>query len=308
MGSGRPRDAPVGVIGTGHLGKVLTDRFLGAGYRVVAYDVRPDALARLRPDVKRAASSAEVAATAPTVITCVSDPAAVRDCVLGDAGVLDGASAQTLVIDMTTSSPETTRQVGAALRRVGTAMVDAPVSRGVPAAVEGTLSVWLGGEKADVDRAMPYLKPLATDILHVGPLGAGHAVKAVNMMLMGVNLIATTEAAAVAKSYRVELGAFLDVLNASSGGNFMSSNHFPRYVQSGTYRSAFSAELMRKDLRVARDLAEQVGVPALFGTRALEIYNLYLAQQAVEPDGDNMLIVPFLWKLLDEARATEARP
>jgi 3-hydroxyisobutyrate dehydrogenase-like beta-hydroxyacid dehydrogenase len=296
---------PVGVIGTGQLGKVLTDRFLGAGYRVIAYDVRSDALARLHTDVTRAANSAEVAASAPTVITCVSDPASVRDCVLGDAGVLASASADTLLIDMTTSSPDTTRHVGAALQRAGAAMVDAPVSRGVPAAAEGTLSVWLGGEKSDVDRAMPYLKPLATDILHVGPLGAGHVVKAVNMMLMGVNLIATAEAAAVARSYQVELGAFLDVLNASSGGNFMSSNHFPRYVQSGTYRSAFSVGMMRKDLRVAHDLAKQVGVPALYGTRALEIYNLYLAQQSVEPDSDNMLIVPFLWDLLGEA--TEVR-
>src|SRR5690606_16499722 len=121
-----------------------------------------------------------------------------------------------------------------------------PVSRGVSAAIEGTLSVWLGGEKSDVDRAIPYLTPLATDILHVGPLGAGHAVKTVNMMLMGVNLIATAEAAAIAGAYRVELGAFLNVLNASSGGNYMASNHFPRFVQSGSYSSAFSAGLMRK--------------------------------------------------------------
>lgn len=297
----------VGVIGTGQLGSVLTNRFLDAGYEVVAYDIDPAALNRLRPDVKRAMTSAEVAAAAPTVITCVSDPAAVRDCVLTDAGVLTGASAETLVIEMTTSAPETTRHVGAALARAGAAIVDAPVSRGVPAAIEGTLSVWLGGERADVDRALPYLEPLATDVLHVGPLGAGHAVKAVNMMLMGANLIATAEATAVAKSYGVELDAMLDVLNASSGGNFMTSNHFPRFVRSGTYSSAFSAGLMRKDLRVARDLAEDVGVPALFGTRALEIYNTFLARDGVEPDSDNMLIVPFLWNLLGKAEVTEVR-
>jgi 3-hydroxyisobutyrate dehydrogenase-like beta-hydroxyacid dehydrogenase len=301
-----PQDAPVGVIGTGQLGKVLTDRFLGAGHPVVAYDISPDALATVHPDVVRAAGPAEVAAAAPTVITCVSDPSAVRDCVLGDGGLLAGASRATLVIEMTTSSPETTRHVGAALRRAGAAIVDAPVSRGVPAAVEGTLSVWLGGAASDVERAMPYLAPLATDILHVGALGAGHAVKAVNMMLMGVNLIATAEAAAVAASYRVELGALLDVLNASSGGNYMTANHFPKFVQSGTYRSAFSAGLMRKDLRVARDLAEDVGVPALYGTRALELYNMFLAQESVEPETDNMLIVPFLRDLVGEA--TEVRP
>lgn len=305
MGAASSRETPVGVIGTGQLGKVFTDRFLGAGYRVVAYDVRADALARLHPDVTRAETAAEVAATAPTIVTCVSDPAAVRDCVLGYDGVLAGASDHTLVIDMTTSSPDTTRHVGKVLRHVGAAMVDAPVSRGVPAAVEGTLSVWLGGATADVDRALPYLKPLATDVLHVGPLGTGHTVKAVNMMLMGVNLIATAEAAAVASSYRVELGAFLEVLNASSGGTFMSSNHFPRYVQSGSYRSEFSAALMGKDLRVARDLAEQVGVPALYSARALEIYEMYLAQRSAEPDSDNMRIVPFLWELVGEA--TEVR-
>ncbi|MEV6692811.1 NAD(P)-dependent oxidoreductase [Micromonospora sp. NPDC051196] len=306
MSAARSSETPVGVIGTGQLGKVLTDRFLGAGYQVIAYDIDPAALARLHPDVTRASGPAEVAATAPTVVTCVSDPAAVRDCILGAGGLLGGAGAQTLVIEMTTSSPETTRDVGAALARTGAAIVDAPVSRGVPAAIEGTLSVWLGGEKSDVDRAMPYLTPLATDILHVGPLGAGHAIKAVNMMLMGVNLIATAEAVAVAGAYRVGLDAFLDVLNASSGGNFMTSNHFPRFVQSGSYRSAFSAGLMRKDLRVARDLAEEVGAPALYGTRALEIYNMYLAQPDATADDDNMLIVPFLWNLLGADQGTEA--
>lgn len=306
MSTVRPPEKPVGVIGTGQLGSVLTERFRGAGYPVVAYDVDQEALARLHPDITRASNPAEVAANAPTVITCVTDPAAVRDCILGEGGVLGGASDQTLVIEMTTSSPETTRGVGAALARTGASIVDAPVSRGVPAAIEGTLSVWIGGEKEDVDRAMPYLAPLATDILHVGPLGAGHAVKAVNMMLMGVNLIATAEAVAVAAGYRVGLDAMLNVLNASSGGNFMTSNHFPRYVQSGSYRSAFSAGLMRKDLQVARDLAGEVGVPALYGTRALELYNLYLAQQDATADDDNMLIVPFLWKLLGADQLTEA--
>jgi 3-hydroxyisobutyrate dehydrogenase-like beta-hydroxyacid dehydrogenase len=299
-----PQTAPgaVGVIGTGQLGSVIAHRLLGAGYDVVAYDRDPRALAGLEPAVRRASGPREVAEAAPTVITCVTDAAAVRECVLGDEGLLAAAGAQTLVLEMTTSSPVVTRELGAVLAGVGAAMVDAPVSRGVPAARRGELSAWLGGDAADVARARPYLEPLATDVLHVGPLGAGHTVKAVNMMLMGVNLLATAEAAVVARSYGIDPERLMDVLNASSGGSYMTSNHFPRFVLSGSYESGFTSALMRKDLKVAVELAHDLGEPVLFGARALEMYNAFLAQADVRPDTDNMRVVQFVAELMGDER------
>lgn len=287
----------VGVVGTGELGGVLAERMLDAGHPVLAYDIDPAALERLNPAITRVESSRAVAAQAPYVITCVTDAAAVEDCITGGDGIIAAASGQTLVLEMTTSEPATTTRMGRVLAAVGASIVDAPVSRGVPAARAGTLSVWLGGTADDVARAQPILRPLATDVLHVGPLGSGHTVKAVNMMLMGVNLLATAETAVIARSYGVELPALLEVLNASSGGNFMTSNHFPQYVATGTYASSFSAELMRKDLLVASRVACSVGAPIPFGSRALEIYNMYLAQGRHLIDKDNMRIVEFLAEL-----------
>jgi 3-hydroxyisobutyrate dehydrogenase-like beta-hydroxyacid dehydrogenase len=291
-----PADEPIGVIGTGQLGSVFCQRLLVAGHRVFVYDVDATALERLDPRVERCDSAAAVAAVVPVVITCVTSPDAVLDCVLGEDGVLSSAGAGALVIDTTTSTPTVTRHVGEQLKAIGAVMVDAPVSRGVYAAERGALSVWLGGDKADVELAQFYLKPLATDFLHVGPLGCGHAVKAVNMMLMGVNLIATAEVLAIAHASGISSETMLAVLNASSGATYLSQNHFPNYVLTGSYDSKFTLDLMQKDLRIARDLAEAAGVPALFLQRALATYQLCLATNRAE--GDNMCIVPFIWKLM----------
>lgn len=300
-------EGPVGVIGTGQLGSVIAQRLLGAGYGVVAFDVDERTLSSLDSRVTRVSSAAEVAAAAPTVITCVTDARAVRDCVLGDGGLATTADERTLVLEMSTSSPVVTRELGQALGTVGAALVDAPVSRGVPAAQKGELSAWLGGDADHVARAMRYLQPLATDVMHVGPLGAGHTVKLVNMMLMGVNLLATAEAVVIARSYGITPDRLMDVLNASSGGSYMTSNHFPRFVLSETYQSGFSSGLMRKDLRVAVELAQDFGEPVLFGARALQIYNSYLAQPGVEWDTDNMRVVEFVTELMDGQRAEVAR-
>jgi len=295
-------DGPVGMVGTGQLGRVLSRRLVAAGHDVAAYDVDPVALDRLDQRVKRCDSPAAVAASARVVITCVTGPRDVLDCVLGAGGVLEAANEATLVIETTTSTPAVTGQVGERLGAVGAAIVDAPVSRGIPAAEQGTLSVWMGGADRDVERALPYLAPLATEVLHVGPLGCGHAIKAVNMMLMGVNLLATAEVMSIAHANGITTEAMLAVLNASSGGTYMSGNHFPKYVATGSYDSGFTLQLMRKDLRIARDLAEESELPALFLQRALGVYDLCLARDRDGPaEADNMTIVPLLWGLMEGA-------
>lgn len=289
----------VGVIGTGQLGRVLCQRLLQGGFDVAGYDIDPATRARIDPRVEWCASPATVAELAPVVITCVTGPQAVLDCVTGEHGVLQAAAAGTLVIDTTTSAPAATRHIGERLHAVGAAIVDAPVSRGIPAAERGTLSVWIGGDERDVERARPYLLHLANDILHVGPLGCGHAVKAVNMMLMGVNLLATAEALSIAQANDISPEAMLAVLNASSGGNYLSRNHFPDYVLSGSYDSRFSLQLMRKDLRIARDLAEESGLPALFLQRSLGLYDLCMTTTKAGAEMDNMTVVPFIWNLME---------
>jgi 3-hydroxyisobutyrate dehydrogenase-like beta-hydroxyacid dehydrogenase len=297
-------EPPVGVIGTGALGSVLANRLAAGGHPTCAYDADPGAYAALAPEVEPLPSPADVARRAEFVLTCVTNAAAVEQAVLGPDGVVEGIRAGSVLIETTTSTPATTRLLAGPLRAAGADLIDAPVSRGVPAALAGTLSIWVGGDAGTLRRCRPLLERLGTDILHVGDLGAGHTVKAVNMLLMGINLAALTEAATLARRYGLELDRFLEVLNTSSGGSFMSASHFPRYVATGTYDSRFTLGLMLKDLRVGLDIARDLGVPAPVAQRAAGLWELAAAHGLA--DADNMRIVPFLESLLTGAPLEEA--
>lgn len=281
----------VGVIGTGQIGSRMALRLLQAGYRVVVHDLDEAAMQGM-PGAEQVESAAAVAAQCDLIITCVTDNHAVRDVVLGAGGIIESIRPAHLVIETTTSTPATTREVTAVLRRNRADLVDAPVSRGVPAAESGTLSIMVGGEDSSRRHALPVLSVLGTDIIDTGDVGTGHVAKAMNMMVMAVNFIATMELMHVAESRGISRDDSISAFAAGPGRSFVLDRHWPRYILPETYDSGFTLGLMHKDLRIAGEIAADSGQYPLLGERATAVYRWAVASGMAE--ADNTCMVQFM--------------
>ena len=242
-----------------------------AGFRVVAFDI--DAAARARAagkaGVEVVSALAAVAAGAGAVILILPDSQAVRDVVLHE-GLLETLEPGTLLIDMSSSDASETRALGPRLTARGVRFLDAPVSGGVAGAREGTLTIMVGGAESDLADCRPALEALGEEVIHVGELGAGHAVKALNNLLSATSLLASSEVLATAIEFGLDPDTVLDVVNRSSGRSWSTQLKLPKFVLPGSFDSGFGLRLMLKDIRMATRLARRMGTPALLGEAAVE--------------------------------------
>ena len=267
----------IGFIGLGNMGVPMAGRLRDGGYSLVVNDLRPDAA---RPLLARgatwAASPAEVAAAAQTVITILPTSREVREVLLRAKGLLDGLRPGSLVLEMTSADPSVTRELEREVVARGSALIDAPVSGGVRGAVEGTLAIMVGGDPALLERARPVLACMGKNIFHAGPVGAGHAIKLVNNMCSGGILALTIEAVAVAARDGVDPTRAVEILQASSGRSNASDN--------GAFDAGFAIRLMMKDLDGYGRLAQEAGVPSPVARAAAEVYRLAMARGMAEQD------------------------
>jgi 3-hydroxyisobutyrate dehydrogenase len=168
-----------------------------------------------------------------------------------------------VVVDMSSSEPVGTQQLGAVLAKRGIALVDAPVSGGVPKAEAGTLTLMIGGEdEAAIAKAKPVLEAMGKQLFRTGPAGSGHAMKALNNYVAAAAFIASTEALRVGRRFGLEPEAMMDIMNASTGRNFNSEMTMKQHVISGKYATGFQLGLMAKDVKIAADLAEGIAIDA----------------------------------------------
>ena len=221
-------------------------------------------------------SPADVASPSDIIITCVSDTPDVKAVIAGSKGVLEGATEGALVIDMSTISPQVTRELGKALNANGIHMLDAPISGGSEGAANGTLSIMIGGNAEQVARAMPCLEAMGKTITHVGPQGAGQAVKLVNQILVVVTMLGVSEALLFAEASGVDLEKTLAAVSQGAAGSWMLSNRGPQVIDRD-WRPGFTIDLQQKDLRLVLEAADDMGVPVL-GTGM--IYQMYRTLQA----------------------------
>jgi 3-hydroxyisobutyrate dehydrogenase len=254
--------ARVALIGLGNMGVPMAARLAGAGYRVVGHDAAAPGRERFAREVQGGETATDLASAvrdAAVVITMLPDGKIVRAVVDAMRPHLSPAA---IVVDMSSSDPVATRTLGEELIAAGIRFIDAPVSGGVKRAVDGSLAIMAGGDSATIDAVEPVLAAMGKSIFRTGPLGSGHAMKALNNYVSGAGLVAAVEALRVGQAFGLDPSVMVDVLNASTGRNNSTEVKLKQFVISETFASGFSIGLMAKDIRTADDLAAAMGVSA----------------------------------------------
>ena len=294
--------ARIGFIGLGNMGRPMAARLTDAGYELHLLDKDvSSANAFVAAHGGRLASSlAELAASAEAVITMLPDGRAVREVALGQGGLIEALSPGAVVIDMSSSDPIGTRELGAALLAKKIDLVDAPVSGGVPRARDGSLSTMVGGDDAVIMRVRPLLEAMAKHIFPTGSLGSGHAMKALNNLVSAGGLWIASEALLIGTRFGIAPERIVDILNASTGRNNSTENKFKQHILSRSFASGFSLGLMAKDLRVAQGLAAATGQPSPLTRLCTELWDE--AASRLGGSQDHTAII----KLLEEEAGTAA--
>jgi len=291
----------LGFIGLGIMGRGMVDNLMKAGFDVTVWN-RTDS--RMAPFVERGASAGSspkaVAEACDITIICVSDTPDVEAVILGEDGVIHGASAGDLVIDMSTINPVNTVEIAEQLKAKAVSTLDAPISGGSDGAANGTRRIMIGGDEADVARANPYFEAMGSTITHVGEQGAGQTVKLANQILCVVNMLAASEALLFAQAGGVNLEKMLAAVTGGAAGSWMLANRGPQVI-SDYWEPGFSIDLQQKDLRLVLGAADKMGVPVI--ATAL-CFNLYRTLQAhgLGGDGNHSII-----KALEAMAGIQAR-
>lgn len=273
----------IGFIGLGVMGRLMAANLVAAGFTVQSYDLKKTGNRK---------SPAEAVKGADALITMLPDGDAVSDAVLDALPALKPGA---VVVDMSSSDPAGTRALGSALKAKGIGMVDAPVSGAKFKAKDGTLAIMVGGEKELVARVLPVLQKLGNQIFHVGPLGAGHAVKALNNYLGAAGTLAGFEALLIAQDFGLDPVLMLDAINASTGRNSTTARKIPQDVLTGAFNSGFKLALMTKDVAIAAELARGLKVKTPYLRETLKHWRA--AQKKLPRDADHTEIYKYLKEL-----------
>ena len=293
----------IGFVGTGIMGAPMARNAIKAGFAVTVTNRTP---ARAEPLAKDGATVVktprEVAARSDIVVTMVPNTPDVEAAVFGPDGVAAGAREGLLLIDMSTISPAATRALAerAAKNRPPFRTLDAPVSGGEIGAIEARLSIMIGGEAADVKRAMPLFEALGKTIVHIGDHGAGQACKLANQIAVAINNLGVSEALVFAASQGIDLEKTRQVIAGGAGSSWAMQNYAPKML-AGDFRPGFMIDLQQKDLRIVLDnaSADHISVPG-----AALVHELY---NALQRDGGGREGNHALIKVIEKLSGIEAR-
>lgn len=253
----------IAFIGLGMMGLPMASRLITAGFIVHGADLSPEALKTLSLRGGHAVATPYQAALNADIVICMLPNASiVREALLGEGGAAHVLKTGSIVIDMSSSDPLQTRKLHDELLGRGIKLIDAPVSGGVRKASDGTLAIMVGGDADAIEIARPLFEVLGDKVFEVGPIGAGHAMKALNNYVSAAGLVAACEALAVGQQFGLEPERLVDILNVSTGRNNSTEVKLKPFVLSGTFAGGFAMNLMAKDLRTAAHLADELGLAA----------------------------------------------
>ena len=268
----------IGYIGLGIMGKPMVENLVKAGHKVNVFARRKESVDALESDhIVSFNTPQSLAEHSTVIISCVSDTPDVESVLVGNSGVLQGIQANSLVIDMSTISATSTRSMAKQFQLAGAAMIDAPVSGGEVGAIAGTLSIMVGGEEKDFDRALPIFKCLGKNIVHVGSSGAGQVTKACNNLVAAQTVVAVAEAFSLAKSLDVDPAKVREALLGGFANSKVLELHGQRILDEN-YQPGFKAKLHAKDIRIALNSAQENNI-AMPGTELSDKYLQILLEQ-----------------------------
>ena len=267
----------IGFIGLGMMGYPMAHLLAKAGHSLTVMDINPEATARFASEHPGAqeAKTSDAFADADAVITMLPDSNVVEATVLGKdgkAGISDAMKHGAVLIDMSSSEPLRSRELAATLAKRGINFLDAPVSGGVKRAVEGSLAIMVGGDAETLANCKSVLEAMGKSITHVGPVGAGHAMKALNNYVSAAGLVAAVEALHVGQSFGLNPEIMVDVFNSSTGKNNTTENKVKPFMLSKAFNSGFALSLMAKDLGIAMALGKSMEQPMPMGDEVLELW------------------------------------
>ncbi|HVG95826.1 MAG TPA: NAD(P)-dependent oxidoreductase [Chloroflexota bacterium] len=266
-------ETTVGFIGLGKMGRPMSRNIMSGGYPLVVANRSQQVVQELAAEgATAAASAAELAAKAEIVCLCLPVPATVEEVVLGPGGVAEGIKPGSIVVDFSTIGPGTCRSVARALEAKGVAYLDAPVSGGTTGAEAGTLTVMVGGDQAEYERALPVLQRVGKKIVYAGPVGAGAVVKLMNQLLVGINLAGAAEAMVLGTKAGVDPTLLLETIASATGNSFQLQRCFPDMVLKGNFDAMFSVDLLHKDLGLGVEVGKENRVRLLLGALAVQVF------------------------------------
>ena len=251
----------IGFVGLGNMGGRMARRIVDAGVPVVGFDLRADNI--IDAGARALPSPGAVISESDIVLLSLPDSRVVEAVVFGDDGLMAAAREGTIVVDLSTSSPDSTRRIGGELAAKRVSFLDAGISGGAAAAQSGTLTLMVGGDERSLDRVRGTLDLFSSNIFYCGPSGSGHTVKILNNFLNAVSLSATAEMMVAAKKAGLDLSMVLDVVNVSSGVNFATQHRFPKIIHGDYLEGGLTNTLMLKDVTLYLEMVGQLGVPSL---------------------------------------------
>lgn len=248
----------IGFIGLGIMGRPMALNLLKAGFSITAYNRTRE---KMNPVVRAGAQAADSAADAATrsevIITMVSDTPDVDDVLFGRHGVWDGVTDGQAIIDMSSISPAATERFAARLKERNAEMLDAPVTGGEKGAIEGSLTIMIGGQKETYERCLPIFQALGRTIVYAGSHGNGQRMKLVNQMLCAQHIVAMSEALRFAQKQGLDVGVTLKAVSGGAAGSWMLSNLAPKILEND-FAPGFSIRLQQKDLRLVNEALEKI--------------------------------------------------
>ncbi|HLI70784.1 MAG TPA: NAD(P)-dependent oxidoreductase [Ktedonobacteraceae bacterium] len=294
----------IGFIGIGVMGRPMTLNLLKAGHHVTIFARHPEKAEVqevLQAGAKQAPSPRAVAMVSDIVITMLPNSPQVEEVVTGEQGILAGARRGLIIIDMSTIAPAMSRKLGELAATKGVHFLDAPVSGGSQGAINGTLSIMVGGDQEILEQARPALEAMGKNIFYVGPQGAGEIVKLVNNMLTGAIAAAIAEAFVLGVKAGADVETMAKVIGVSTGGSWQLANQFPLRAFKGNFQPGFMTDLLHKDLGLALELAAENSTTVPVTALARQIYEMARASGYGREDYTSVV------KVLEQLAGVEVR-